>query len=481
MATSNSQHEGHVVLFPFMSKGHTIPLLHLSRLFLARGLRVTIITTPANRPFIDQSLADTSSAAATAVDIPFPQNTVPGIPVGIESTDKLSSLDLFFPFTISTEHMQPDFERALQTLPRVSFLVSDSFFWWTVDSAAKFGFPRFVFYGFANFPMAVGKVVAENRLLEWPESDTELITVTQFPWIKITKKDFHESFRDSSTDAAQHEAFEFNMRSLVATVRSFGIIVNSFYELEPVFTDYWNTECGPRAWCVGPLLQLSQDDDINSTNDEDDDKPMWIEWLDQKLEEGSWVLYIAFGSQAELSAEQLQEVAKGLENSNVNFLWVVKKKSGTTASDGLTKEFEERVKGRGMVVKEWVDQRRILMHGSVQGFLSHCGWNSVLESICAGVPILAWPMMAEQPLNARFVVEEIKVGLRVETCDGSVVKGFVKSEGLEKMVKELMEGDKGKEVRKKVKEFADLASKAVKEGGSSWRTLQSLIDETISN
>ncbi|CAB4305562.1 unnamed protein product [Prunus armeniaca] len=64
---------------------------------------------------------------------------------------------------------------------------------------------------------------------------------------------------------------------------------------------------------------------------------MWIEWLDQKLEEGSWVLYIAFGSQAELSAEQLQEVAKGLENSNVNFLWVVKKKSGATASDGLTK------------------------------------------------------------------------------------------------------------------------------------------------
>ncbi len=116
------------------------------------------------------------------------------------------------------------------------------------------------------------------------------------------------------------------------------------------------------------------------------------------------------------------------------------------------------------------------MHECVQGFLSHCGWNSVLESICAGVPILAWPMLAEQPLNARMVAEEIKVGLRVETVDGSV-RGFVKWEGLEKMVKELMEGEMGKEVRKKVKEFAVMAKKAVDDGGSSSRTMDLLIDE----
>ncbi|PON52021.1 UDP-glucuronosyl/UDP-glucosyltransferase [Trema orientale] len=129
-----------------------------------------------------------------------------------------------------------------------------------------------------------------------------------------------------------------------------------------------------------------------------------------------------------------------------------------------------------MVVRDWVDQIKILNHESVQGFLSHCGWNSVLESISAGVPILAWPMMAEQPLNAKMVVEEIKVGLRVETCDGSV-SGFVKSQELKKMVRELMEGKMGKEVRKKVKEVADMAKKAVQEGGSSWQALESLIDE----
>lgn len=160
----------------------------------------------------------------------------------------------------------------------------------------------------------------------------------------------------------------------------------------------------------------------------------------------------------------------------MNFLWVVRKKESE-----LGEGFEERVKETGIVVREWVDQKEILMHQSVQGFLSHCGWNSVLESICAGVPILAWPMMAEQPLNARMVVEEIKVGLRVETCDGTV-KGLVKWEGLMKMVRELMEGEMGKEVRIKVEELAELAKMAMEENtGSSWRTLDMLINEFCNN
>ena len=181
---------------------------------------------------------------------------------------------------------------------------------------------------------------------------------------------------------------------------------------------------------------------------------------------------MAFGSQAEVSPEQIKEIAMALEESNVNFLWVIRKKESELPDIG----FENRVKNRGLVVRDWVDQREILMHESVQGFLSHSGWNSVLESICAGVPILAWPMMAEQPLNAKMVVEEIKVGLRVETCDGSV-KGFVKWEGLKKMVIALMEGDEGKDVRKKTKAVAGTAKKAVHEGGSSWFSLDSLINE----
>ncbi|KAK3005158.1 hypothetical protein RJ639_017164 [Escallonia herrerae] len=137
--------------------------------------------------------------------------------------------------------------------------------------------------------------------------------------------------------------------------------------------------------------------------------------------------------------------------------------------------FEERVKDRGLIVKEWVDQMEILQHDSIQGFLSHCGWNSVLESICASVPILALPLIAEQHLNARLVVEVIGVGQRISPSNGSV-RGFVKS-GVEKVVKELMHGEKGAEARKKVEEVGVAASRATEEGGSSWCTLNQLIEE----
>ncbi|XP_015879170.3 UDP-glycosyltransferase 90A1-like [Ziziphus jujuba] len=465
--TPPPEHKRHVVLVPFMSKSHTITLLHLARLLLKRHLSVTIFTTRANRPFIVDTLADTS---ASIVDLPFPEN-IPDIPPGIESTDKIPSMSLFYSFVTSTKRMQPDFERALQSLlPHVSFMVSDGFLWWTLESASKFGIPRLVSYGMCAYANSVCIAAHQDRLLHGPKSDTELITVTRFPWIQITRNDFDPPFTDPEPDPV---VSEFHMNCAIATMSSFGTIFNSFYELEPVFVDFSNQLDGQResetkAWCVGPLCLA---DPVPRFQQSPSNKPAWFQWLDQKREQGRSVLYVAFGSQAEISTEQIGEIAMGLEESKVNFLWVIRKRE-SELSDG----FEERVKGRGIVVRDWVEQRKILMHESVQGFLSHCGWNSVLESICAGVPILAWPMMAEQPLNARMVVEEIKVGLRVETCDGSV-RGFVKWEGLKKMVKELMEGELGKEVRKKVKEVAEMARKAMEDGGSSWRALDSLIDK----
>ncbi|KAM4124931.1 hypothetical protein ACB094_01G269800 [Castanea mollissima] len=448
--------------FPFMSKGHTIPILHLARLLLHRSLTVTIFTTPANRPFIFESLNDTT---VTILDLPFLHN-VPDIPVGIESTDKLPSMSMFHAFGNATKHMQPDFERAIQTLPRISFIVSDGFLWWTLESASKFNIPRFVFCGMNYYSTSVVRAVDQDRLLFGPESDNELITVTHFPWIKVSRNDFVPPFTESEPKGL---IYEFIMNVIVAETNSYGIIVNSFYELESVFAEYWNRECQPKPWSVGPLCQAEPP---KARNEPHNNKPKWVQWLDKKFDQGNSVLYIAFGSQVVISLAQLKEIAIGLEESKMNFLWVIRK-SESEISDG----FEERVKDRGIVVREWVDQREILMHKSVQEFLSHCGWNSALESICAAVPILAWPMMAEQPLNARMVVEEIKVGLRVETCDGSV-RGFVKWEGLEKMVKELMEGKKGKEVRKKCMEVTEKAKKAMEESGSSKCTLDLLIDET---
>ncbi|KAL7190393.1 hypothetical protein ACSBR2_022630 [Camellia fascicularis] len=450
----------HIVLFPFMSKGHTIPILHLARHLLHRNATVTIFTTPANHPFISASLANTN---ASIIDLPFPEN-IDELPTGVESTDKLPSMSLFVPFANATKHIQPDFEKALEALSNVTCLISDGFLSWTLESATKFGIPRLASYGWSYYSMCVCREVAVNRLLSGPESDDEILTVPSFPWIKLRRNDFDEPFNVREPKGPH---IDFVTEQSIATAKSYGIIMNSFEELESKFIDCWNNKCEPKAWTVGPLCLAEHP----SNKLQPYQNPKRMHWLDQKLAQGSPVLYVAFGSQAEISPKQLREIAIGLEESKVSFLWVVRK-SGSELADG----FEERVKERGIVVREWVDQRAILGHECVKGFLSHCGWNSVMESICAKVPILAWPMMAEQHLNARMVVEEIKVGLRVETSNG-FVRGFVKWQGLEKMVRELMEGEMGKGVRKKVGEFGEAARKAMEEGGSSWHTLNQLIDE----
>ncbi|KAK4272090.1 hypothetical protein QN277_020689 [Acacia crassicarpa] len=449
----------HVLLFPFMAKGHTIPLFHFARLLLRRNTFVTVITTPANRPFVTESLQNTT---ASIIDLPFPAN-VPDIPPGVESTDKLPSMSLFYKFATATVHMQPHFEHTLETLPSVSFIVSDGFLWWTQHSASKFSIRRLVYYGMSSYVEAVGREAVISGIFSGPQPDDEPVMLNRFPWIRISKNDYGPEFRNPDPKSL---SFEFHMNVFSSQAKSFGMVVNTFYELEPVFIDYLKKESGHKSYyCVGPLCL--EEEPRNNKLSVEFRKPTWMEWLDKKQQ----VLYVAFGSQAEISTEQLKEIVIGLEESEVEFMWVIRKKEWE-----LPQGFEERVEERGMIVREWVDQREILKHKSVKGFLSHCGWNSVLEGICGGVPILAWPMMAEQHLNAKMVEEEIKVGLRVDTCHGSM-RGFVKGEGVRKMVRELMEGGRGREARKKVAELAETAKKAVAEGGSSCRALDSMLVE----
>ncbi|KAL2505163.1 UDP-glycosyltransferase 90A1 [Abeliophyllum distichum] len=156
----------HVVLFPFMSKGHTIPLLHLARLLLHDGAAVTLFTTVENRQSIVHQFL--SHNDITVIDLPFPGN-IPGIPPGIESTDKLPSMSLFLSFAKATKLMQPYFENVLQTLPHVTCIISDHFLHWTLESASKFGIPRLGFNGMSTYASALAQDAAVNGLLSLHE------------------------------------------------------------------------------------------------------------------------------------------------------------------------------------------------------------------------------------------------------------------------------------------------------------------------
>lgn len=190
-----------------------------------------------------------------------------------------------------------------------------------------------------------------------------------------------------------------------------------------------------------------------------------LTWLDG-FAEGS-VVYVSFGSQAVLSAAQGAALAAGLEGSGAPFVWCVK----TSTTDEVVPEgFEERVRGRGAVIRGWAPQVVLLSHGSVGSFLTHCGWNSVLEGISAGVTLLTWPMMADQYMNARLVVEEVGVGVRV--CEG--VDTVPDSDELAWIIRETVNGNREEKVR--AKGLRREAFDAVKEGGSSYKNLNGLVE-----
>lgn len=210
-----------------------------------------------------------------------------------------------------------------------------------------------------------------------------------------------------------------------------------------------------------------------------------MSWLEKQPSRS--VVYLCFGSRGAFTVTQLKEIANGLEKSGQRFLWVVKRPThdeGTKQVNDTTSEFDlssvlpsgflERTKGKGIVVRSWAPQVEVLSCESVGGFVSHCGWNSVLEGVVAGVPMIAWPLYAEQHANRPVMVSEMKVAVGVEQREGD---GFVRGEEVERRVRELMESERGKEMRERSLRMREMAIAAVGEFGSSTRALAKLVEK----
>lgn len=258
-----------------------------------------------------------------------------------------------------------------------------------------------------------------------------------------------------------------------------GILVNSFVELEShdAVRSLRSDGKTPPIYMVGPIVDLKGPPHPSMDQAQHENI---MKWLDKQPD--SSVLFICFGSSGQdFGASQLREIAFAVERSGYRFLWILRSrqkltKSSTTEDITLPEGFLERTKGRGMICK-WAPQVKVLAHKAVGGFVSHCGWNSILESLWCGVPIATWPFYAEQQLNAFEMVREL--GLAVELrldhrMDGG---GDVMAEEIEIAVRRLMDGES--ELRKKVKERSKMARNALAEGGSSFNALGQLIKDVI--
>ncbi|CAN7101177.1 unnamed protein product [Brassica rapa subsp. narinosa] len=264
------------------------------------------------------------------------------------------------------------------------------------------------------------------------------------------------------------------MRCCMEIPMSHGVLVNTWEELQgntlSALTEDGELSRVMKApvYGIGPIVRSS-----GPTEKADN----ILEWLDKQPDKS--VVFVCLGSGGTLSLEQTMELAYGLDLSGQRFLWVLRRPTsylGASSTDddqvsaGLPEGFLDRTRGMGLVVTQWAPQVEILSHGSIGGFLSHCGWSSVLESLTKGVPIVAWPLYAEQWMNATLLTEDIGVAVRTSELPSKRVIG---REEVATLVRKIMveEDEEGQKVRAKAEEVRASSERAWAQGGSSYRSL----------
>ncbi|KAH7689861.1 UDP-glucuronosyl/UDP-glucosyltransferase protein, partial [Dioscorea alata] len=411
-----------------------IPMLETARLFSDHGVKTSIVTTPANAHLIHPLLHQHPSISLHL--IPFPSTTF-NLPSGCENLTVVP-LHLHTNFFSAAFSLRDPLSHLLSSL-HPDAIISDAIYTWTTEIAGEFHIPRVIFQVTGLFPLSAANDLDLHRPYNSISDDSELFSIPGFPHtIHLTRSQLPEVFSS----------------------------------LEPDYAVHYSNVAPREVFLLGPVAIAGQPE-----KKEKKAEPC-LEWLDEK-DDGS-VVYVGFGTLSRFTAEQIKELAFGLENSGEGFVWVIG--SGEVV-EWIPEGFEKRVQGRGLVVKGWAPQTEILNHRAVGGFVCHCGWNSVMEAVVGGVPVITWPLHYEQFLVETWVCEVVKMGIPAWEGFKSVKdeeKVVFPATAVTTAVKRLMgSGEEVVEMRKRVAELSKLARMAVANGGTSNGDLSRLIDGLV--
>ncbi|KAL2335273.1 hypothetical protein Fmac_016486 [Flemingia macrophylla] len=441
--------EAHVLVIPFPAQGHMIPLLDLTRKLATNPtLTITLLTTAGNHHLLSPLLS--SHPSIRPLLLPFPP---PLPPPGVENVKDMPHL--IRPIIFSLSHLHHPLLAWFRSHPNPpTFIISDMFLGWTQTLASHLGIRRLVFSPSAAFTFSTMHFLWNH----YPKPSNGLLTFhtlpnsPTFPWCQVSP--LFRTFAAGDPDTHNFRDW------YLANFASWGLIVNSFADLERPYLDFLRKELGhDRVWAVGPLLPEDVKDRGGSSSVSVDDVVSWLDKMEDRK-----VVYVCFGSQATLSEDQKEAIASGLVKSGVNFVWSIKEYQN-----------EEAFHGKGLLIRGWAPQLLILRHPAVGAFLTHCGWNSALEALAAGVPMLAWPMTADQFAGAALLVDDLKVAKRV--CEGE--NTVPDSDLLARVLAESLSGD-AVEITNRALKLKTAALDAVRDGGSSHRDLQCVVERLLS-
>ncbi|PKI49018.1 hypothetical protein CRG98_030605 [Punica granatum] len=484
---------GHIVMLPFMAHGHLIPFLSLARTLRWRhpNLTISIATTPLNVRYLRSTMASGESQEILLKELYFCSSDH-GLPPDTDNTENLP-LNLVGVLFESSVSLAGPLERLLSEISAAEghkpvCIISDVFFGWSVEVARRFGIKCFSF----STGGAYGTLAYVSIWLNLPHrsTDSDEFAVPGFPeQCRFHRSQLHRFIRAANGTDPWSRFFQVQ---IALSLTSDGWICNSVEEIEPLGLDLLRNYLKLPVWPTGPLLPSSmlgnkfQSSSISRviSTERAGKKPgvpleKCTEWLNSHRLDS--VLYISFGSQNTISASQMRALAVGLEASGKPFIWVIRPPlgfdmKGEFRSEWLPEGFERKVtdSNQGLLVRTWAPQLGILSHKSTRAFLSHCGWNSVMESLSQRVPIIGWPMAAEQAYNSKMMVEEM--GVCMELARG--VENEIDSGHVKRVVELVMENvGKGQDMKKKAIEIGEKIGAAMRiDGGIKGSSLKALDD-----
>ncbi|KAJ7961727.1 Glycosyltransferase [Quillaja saponaria] len=446
----------HCLVLPYPAQGHINPLLQFSKRLEHKGARVTLVTTH----FIINSLHKESSSSSIQLE-----TISDGFDEGgyEEAGSAEAYLERFW--LVGPKTLVELLEKLSSSGNQVDCIVYDSFMPWVLDIAKKFGLIGAVIFTQCNAVNNIYYHVHRGKL-KLPLSDTEFLLPGLPPLAPYDLPSFLYAF-------GTYPGFlEMVVGQFSNIEKADWVLCNTIYELETEVTD-WMAKMWP-VRTIGPAIpsmfldkQLEDDRDYGFSIFKPDSEAC-MKWLDDKPI-GS-VVYVSFGSWATLDAEQMDEIANGLKDCGSPFLWVVR----TSEEDKLPKDILNTSNEKGLVVT-WCPQLQVLAHESVGCFMTHCGWNSILEALSLGVPMIGVPQISDQSTNAKFIMDVWKMGIRTHVDE----KGIVSRQAVESCIREILDGDRGKEIKSNANKWKTLAVEAVDEGGSSDKNIEEFVSKLV--